>query len=115
MNFRLPLLLTACRDSSTMEGIRVAVRSLNQCEGCGYTWYPRGHAKSARCPSCKSPRVVTHEEVQAARTAKVAMRDELVQRLKIFGPAEMIFCPVCHQRFPAGEMLFHYDKFHEPD
>ena len=32
-------------------------RSENYCENCGNTWFPRGKALSARCPSCKSERV----------------------------------------------------------
>ena len=30
---------------------------LNGCNSCNYTWYPRGHAISLRCPSCGSTAV----------------------------------------------------------
>ena len=29
----------------------------NECDDCGYTWYPRGHYVSKRCPSCSSTQV----------------------------------------------------------
>jgi hypothetical protein len=31
-------------------------RPQNECEACGYTWYPRGKNLSARCPNCGSSR-----------------------------------------------------------
>jgi hypothetical protein len=30
---------------------------MNVCRDCGHHFYPRGHAISARCPNCRSPRV----------------------------------------------------------
>jgi hypothetical protein len=35
---------------------RWTLRPQNRCEGCGYTWYPRGKDLSARCPDCGSTR-----------------------------------------------------------
>src|SRR5205814_1899199 len=32
-------------------------RSQNKCSACGYTWYPKGHYKSLKCPSCGSSNV----------------------------------------------------------
>jgi predicted RNA-binding Zn-ribbon protein involved in translation (DUF1610 family) len=32
-------------------------RPLNKCKTCGYTWHPRGHSVSRRCPSCGSTEV----------------------------------------------------------
>jgi hypothetical protein len=29
-------------------------RPMNQCANCGYTWHPRGHDLSTRCPNCGS-------------------------------------------------------------
>ena len=29
-------------------------RNLNECQSCGYTWYPRGHNISIKCPNCES-------------------------------------------------------------
>src|SRR5262249_54590086 len=37
---------------------RVSFRSLNKCNSCGDTWYPRGRDLSRRCPSCGSGNVV---------------------------------------------------------
>ena len=30
------------------------LRNQNGCYNCGYTWYPRGKARSLRCPDCGS-------------------------------------------------------------
>lgn len=32
-------------------------RLLNVCKVCGYTWFPRGHKVSRRCPGCGSTEV----------------------------------------------------------
>src|SRR5262245_22222288 len=32
-------------------------RPQNSCTKCGYTWYPRGHDLSSRCPNCGSAQV----------------------------------------------------------
>lgn len=32
-------------------------RPLNLCGSCGYSWHPRGHNLSSKCPSCSSPNV----------------------------------------------------------
>jgi predicted RNA-binding Zn-ribbon protein involved in translation (DUF1610 family) len=29
----------------------------NKCKKCKYTWHPRGHAKSHKCPRCGSEKV----------------------------------------------------------
>ncbi len=36
---------------------RLPLRPPNACAACGYTWYPRGHNRSPRCPSCGSETV----------------------------------------------------------
>jgi len=30
----------------------------NECNDCGYTWYPKGHYISSKCPSCGSKNVI---------------------------------------------------------
>lgn len=37
-------------DSGSGSGTK---RPLNGCENCGYTWFPRGHDRSSRCPNCR--------------------------------------------------------------
>lgn len=32
-------------------------RPLNICNACGWSWHPRGHDLSARCPECKSTNI----------------------------------------------------------
>ena len=40
-----------------MRHFRFPKRWLNRCSTCGYTWYPKGHARSMRCPGCGSGNV----------------------------------------------------------
>jgi len=37
--------------------VRATCRPQNVCKSCGYTWHPRGHSLSPRCPRCGGTRV----------------------------------------------------------
>ena len=36
-------------------------RPKNECDDCGYTWYPRGKNRSLRCPHCGSRDIIKYE------------------------------------------------------
>ena len=93
-------------------GCWMVSRGQNYCEDCRYSWYPRGHSRSVRCPRCKSPRVVTQAEVDATRQARREERQELAARIKNFGYAVGVLCPACGQVIMAGQVLTHYDQLH---
>src|SRR3954454_24706178 len=97
----------------------MASRELNHCEEFRYSWYPRGHNRSAQCPKCKSSQVITESELQLRleaiveqRKARLNARQALFDRIKSFGYGELVSCPVCNHLSPVAEILKHYDQKH---
>ena len=93
----------------------MAEREMNHCRGCRYTWFPRGHPKSASCPQCKFPDVETATE-RANRHATEqkrltrATRDEAKAIVRTRDPEERMECPFCGVSVTAQNFITHRDK-----
>ena len=42
------------------------VREQNCCLNCNYSWFPRGHARSATCPNCRSRKTALPSDLRTA-------------------------------------------------